>query len=41
MKRYFLLGLFFLLTTLFCHLQAEGYKVEDIPPMPEADDLPF
>lgn len=31
MKRYFLLGLFFLLTTLFCHLQAEGYKVEDIP----------
>lgn len=31
MKRYFSLGLFFLLTTLFCHLQAEGYKVEDIP----------
>lgn len=31
MKRYFSLGLFFLLTAFFCHLQAEGYKVEDIP----------
>ena len=31
MKRYLLLGIFFLLTAFFCHLQAEGYKVEDIP----------
>lgn len=32
MKRYLLLlGTLFLLTASFCHLQAEGYKVEDIP----------
>lgn len=31
MKRYFLLGIFFLLTISLCPLQAEGYKVEDIP----------